>query len=218
MKVLVLMSSAVSGDAVAVCGNAARQGIIDGRSPARLINVNDFDIKRCAICNGGWGVCRSEHRCSLTDSFAELQQMFSEAEAFAWIAPTVFGEPGEAMKALFDRLRRCEATKSGDKKSALRGKPVVCVAVASEPSEDPLTCLVQMRRWTEQLGAELFDAIAVTKKTQEYQLETIHDALSRMCTYEPPKRQELPLSAQRGRRKPKRRFKRKPSRGKSGSQ
>jgi len=215
MKVLVVMSSAVPGDAVAVCGNAARQGIIDGRSPARLINVNEYQIQRCAICNGGWGVCRTEHRCSLDDSFSELQKMFAEAEGFAWITPTVFGEPSEAMKALFDRLRRCESTKSGEKKSVLSGKPVVGIAVASDGSEDPLDCLAQMRRWSTQLGSDLFDAIALTKRTEEYQLETVHDALAGMCTYEPPKRQQLPLSAQRGKRNTKRRFKRRPPRSKS---
>lgn len=211
MKVLIATSSPNADGLTAACGEAARQGVVDGRSRARVINVNDFKIERCAVCGDGWGTCRSEHRCCIEDDFAKLQDMFQQAEGYVLVTPVYFGEPSEPMKALFDRLRRCEATKSGESKSSLAGKPSVCIAAAGGSGRGAMECLSQMERWARQLGASLFDGIPVTQKTREYQLETIHDALGAMCSYEPPTKQEMPVSARRGSRPPRKRFRRKPA-------
>jgi multimeric flavodoxin WrbA len=214
MKVLIVTSSPNKEGLTAACGEAARQGVVDGRSRARLINLNDFEIERCAVCENGWGPCRTRHRCRLEDDFAELQRMFGEAEGFALVTPVYFGEPSEAMKAFFDRLRRCEATKKDGAKSVLEGKPTVCVAAAGGSGNGAVHCLDQMERWVHQLRGEPFDYVPVTQRTREYQTETIHDALAAMCR---PKAAEstMPISARKGQnrsRKPRRRIRRrKPS-------
>jgi multimeric flavodoxin WrbA len=196
MKVLVVTSSPNSEGLTAACGDAARQGVVDGRSPARVINLNEFDIKRCAVCDGGWGTCRTKHRCQLPDDFAKIQDMFSEAEGFVWITPVYFGEPSEAFKAFSDRLRRCEATKKNGQKSALSDKPTVCVAAAGGSGNGAVHCLAEMERLVKQLGADAADYIAITQRTREYQLETIHDALVSMCKPKPVET-TMPLSARR---------------------
>ena len=213
MKVLVFTGSPNADGLTAACGEAARQGIVDGRSPARVINVNDFKIQRCAMCGNGWGTCRTEHRCCLEDDFAKLKEMFELAEAYVWVTPVYFGEPSESMVAFFQRLRRCEATKSGKATSVLAGKPTVCVAAAGGSGRGAIRCLDQMEQWGRSLAVSPFDFISVTQKTREYQLETIHDALVAMCTYKPPVEQSMPISARRG-RSPRRRFRRKPGSGK----
>jgi multimeric flavodoxin WrbA len=135
--------------------------------------------------------------------------MFRQAEAYVWVTPVYFGEPSEVFKAFFDRLRRCEATASGGTTSALAGKPVLCVAAAGGTGNGAVTCLSHLERLAKQLGAVPWDFIAVTQKTREYQLETIHDAMVAMCTDKPtPKLQEMPLSARRGRRPPRSPFNR----------
>ena len=128
--------------------------------------------------------------------------MFGEAEGFVWVTPVYFGEPSEPFKAFFDRLRRCEATKSGSNKSALSDKPVVCIAAAGGSGNGAVHCLSQMERLAKQLGATPFDFIPVTQRSREYQLETIHDALVGMCAPAPVERNELPLSARKRRRPP----------------
>ena len=200
MKVLVVTSSPNEGGLTAACGESARQGVVDGRSPARVINLNDFAIERCAVCDEGWGPCFNEHRCSLEDDFQKLATMFEEAEGYVWVTPVYFGEPSEPFKALFDRLRRCEATKSGSAKSALHGKPVVCVAAAGGSGNGAVHCLAVMERLVKQLGATASDYIAITQRSREYQLETIHDALVAMCTQQPEEAMRLPLSARKRRR------------------
>ena len=214
MKVLIVTSSANKEGLTAACGEAARQGVVDGKSRARLVNLNEYELLRCAICDDGWGTCRTDHRCRLEDSFGELQKMFEEAEGFAWVTPVYFGDPCETMKAFFDRFRRCEATKSKGAKSVVDGKPVVCIAAAGGSGNGAVHCLFEMERLAAQLGGAPFDFIPVTQKTREYQIETIHDALAAMCK---PKAAEptMPISARKGQRrsrKPRRRIgRRKPT-------
>ena len=199
MKVLVVVSSPNSDGLTAACGEAARQGIVDGKSPARVINLTEFKLRRCAVCNDGWGPCRTKHRCQLDDDFAQIQDMFQQAEGYVWVTPVYFGEPSEPFKAFFDRLRRCEATKKDGKKSVLFGKPTVCVAAAGGSGNGAVHCLAEMERLVKQLGAQGFDYIPITKATREYQLETIHDGLSAMSRPKPPE-QTMPLSARKGSR------------------
>lgn len=200
MKVLVITSSPNEGGLTATCGEAARQGVVDGRSPARLINLNEFHVDRCAVCDTGWGSCRTEHVCCLEDDFSALHHMFEEAEAYVWVTPVYFGEPSEPFKALFDRLRRCEATRSDRSESALSGKPTVCIAAAGGTGNGAVQCLLHMERWAKQLGADGREYIPVTQKTRDYQLETIHDALVALAVAKRDERQDLPISARKGRR------------------
>jgi multimeric flavodoxin WrbA len=205
MKVLVVTSSPNAGGLTAACAESARLGIVDGRSPARVIHLNEFKIERCAACNDGWGPCRTEHRCRLTDDFAKIHEMFAQAEGYAWVTPVYFGGPSESFQALFDRLRRCEAMKSGSATSILRDKPVVCIAAAGGSGNGAVVCLAEMERLVKHLGATAADYIAVTQRTREYQLETIHDALVAMCTPPASPSADLPLSARKRRRPPHRR-------------
>ncbi len=214
MKALIITSTPNKEGLTAACGEAARQGVVDGGSRARLVNLNEFKILRCAICEDGWGPCLKEHYCRLEDDFAELQKMFDEAEGLVWVTPVYFGEPSEAMKAFFDRLRRCEATKAGGAKSVVEGKPIVCIAAAGGSGNGAIHCLAEMERLARQLRGAPFDFIPVTQKTREYQTETIHDALAAMCKPKAPE-STMPISARKGQsrsRKPRRRIRRrKPS-------
>jgi len=199
MKVLVVTSSSNADGLTAACGESARQGVVDGKSPARVINLNEFKLDRCVVCDNGWGTCRTQHVCKLQDDFAQIQQMFQAAEGYVFVTPVYFGEPSETFKAFFDRLRRCEATKKEGDKSTLTGKPVVCIAAAGGSGNGAVHCLGEMERMVRQLGAQGFDYIAITQATREYQIETIHDGLVAMCTPKPPE-QTMPISARKGSR------------------
>ena len=170
MKVLVVASSPNADGLTAACAESARLGVVDGRSPARVVNLNEYEIQRCAACDNGWGPCLKEHRCRLEDDFAELKIMFEQAEGFAWVTPVYFGEPSESFRAFFDRLRRCEATKSGSARSVLAEKPVVCIAAAGGSGNGAVLCLSQMERLVKRLGAVPFDYLPITQKNREYQL------------------------------------------------
>ena len=203
MKVLVVTSSPNNDGLTAACGEAARQGVVDGKSPARAISLNEFNILRCAECGRGWGTCQTAHRCQLEDDFAKIQDMFEAADGFVFVTPVYFGEPSETFKAFFDRLRRCEATKKSGENSILMGKPVICIAAAGGSGHGAVQCLGAMERLVQRLSAVPFDFIPITQRTREYQIETIHDSLAAMCKPEAPE-QTMPLSAQKGSRSGKR--------------
>jgi len=187
MKILILTSSPNDNGLTSACGEAARQGVIDSRSPARVIKLNEMSISRCAVHNDGWGTCHTKHHCQLQDDFQKLQETIEQAEGYVFITPVYFGEPSEPMKAMIDRLRRCEATKDESKgeKSILAGKPIVLVAAAGGTGHGTLSSLTMMERFALRVGAKVFDTIPVTRDTRDYQLETIHDALTAM-TAAPP--------------------------------
>ncbi len=187
MKILILTSSPNINGLTSACGEAARQGVVDSRSPARIVNLNELSISRCAVHNDGWGTCHSKHHCQLQDDFQSLQETIGQAEGYVFITPVYFGEPSEPMKAMIDRLRRCEATKdeSAGERSILAGKPAVLVAAAGGTGHGTLSCLEMIERFALRVGVKIFDTIPVTKNTRDYQLETIHDALAAM-TAAPP--------------------------------
>lgn len=182
MKILILNSTPNSSGLTSACAEAARQGIIDSRSRARVVNLNDLSIARCVVHNEGWGTCRTKHHCQLQDDFQELQATIGQADGYVFLTPVYFGEPSEPMKAMMDRLRRCEATKNEreGEKSILKDKPTVLVAAAGDSGHGALSCLVAMERFALRVGAAVFDTIPVTQATRNYQLETIHDALAAM--------------------------------------
>ena len=182
MKVLIMSSSANVAGLTATCAEAARQGIVDGRSPARVLNLNELEIARCAVCDDGWGTCRSEHRCRIEDDFQSLHESIQRAEGYVVVTPVYFGEPSEVLKAAFDRLRRCEATKdeSAGESSALSSKPTILIACAGGSGHGAVHCLAEMERVMGAVRADVFDTIPVTQRTRGYQSETIHDALAAM--------------------------------------
>jgi multimeric flavodoxin WrbA len=118
------------------------------------------------------------------------------------VTPVYFGEPSETFKAMFDRLRRCEATKPETAPSVLAGKPVIVIAAAGGSGGGAVQCLFQIERLLRQLGASPVDFIPVTQKTREYQLETIHDALVKMSTAPQQTMQAPPAAPDRRHRTP----------------
>jgi len=204
MKVLIITSSPNADGLTAACGEAARQGVVDGSSPARVVDLNELQIARCAVHKDGWGTCRTEHRCQLEDDFQSLHASVEQAEGYVLVTPVYFGEPSEPMRAFLDRLRRCEATRDSSKGEAslLAGKPAVCIAAAGGSGHGTVSTLAAMGRALERMGADCFDAIPVTKRTREYQLETIHDALVAMTTAVEPRQPTQRAEKKRRRRAP----------------
>ena len=106
--------------------------------------------------------------------FSSLQQKAACVDGLIIITPVYWGEPSEAHKAFFDRLRRCEATARD--MSRLHGKPAVCVAAAGGSGGGTLTCLMQMEQALRPMSAVLRDRIAITRFTRDVQLDAIQAA------------------------------------------
>jgi multimeric flavodoxin WrbA len=157
------------------CVKAVRDGAETEKVSAEVERVCDRPIARCAMCEDGWGDCLREHTCRFgDDGFSGLQRRIARADAVALVTPVYWWEMTEAMKAFFDRFRRCEATKG--EKGALAGKAVLLVASAGGSGNGLLSCLEQMERLCRHLRARIFDYIAVNRWNKEYKLAAISSA------------------------------------------
>ena len=185
MHVLVLYSSPNKDGLTAACAAAAVEGVHLAGGSAESICINDLRIGVCQACleldgKGGWGTCRRLHHCQVLDDFQALHARILQADALALITPVYWGDLSESLKALTDRLRRCEAPRRAE--SGLAGKPVLCVAAAGGSGNGQVTCLLNMERWVQHVQARLFDPIGVNRWSRPYKLEAIRAAAQAMAS------------------------------------
>ena len=163
---------------------------------AEVIRLVDMELKKCKMCDDGWGICFSKHYCTFgdEDGFNEAQKKVSYADAYIYISPVYWGEVSEDMKIFMDRLRRCQATKQWDKdenvKSFLIGKPSILVAVAGGGGGGTISTFDNMERAISHMGGNewprdstgVFDYIAVNRWNQEYKREAFKAAIKAMVS------------------------------------
>ncbi|HHE72776.1 MAG TPA: NADPH-dependent oxidoreductase, partial [Chloroflexi bacterium] len=147
MKVLVIHSSPNRDGLTAACAAAAAAGAREAGAEVEEVRLNDLDVGMCQACDNGWGTCLKEHECQVEDDFQALHARICAADALVLVTPVYWGEMSESAKALTDRLRRCEATRTDQ--SCLAGKPVLAVAAAGGSGGGMITCLLSMERWVQ---------------------------------------------------------------------
>jgi multimeric flavodoxin WrbA len=179
MKVMIITSSPNKDGLTEACGQAARQGVENGKGEAVMVRLNDLDIGKCSACGNGWGTCYKEYSCQVGDDFQELHRSVAQMDAFIVVTPVYWGEMSESAKAFFDRLRRCEASQKG--RNNIEGKPVILVAAAGGSGNGTLTCLASMERLFSHMRGEKFDLIGVTRKNRSYSLKAIQSAAEAMA-------------------------------------
>jgi multimeric flavodoxin WrbA len=170
MPVTILSSSPNTDGLTAACVAAARDGLASGASEASEVRLTDAGLGVCRQCDSGWGTCLHEHVCQVHDGFAALHRQILESEAVVIVTPVYWGEASESMKAFLDRLRRCEATRDD---SVLRGKRFLLVAAAGGTGGGLVSCLAQLERFVQHVGASRYDLIGVTRWTREAKLSEI---------------------------------------------
>ena len=178
MRVVILQSSPNQNGLTAACAAAAAEGARAAGAEVDDVRLNDAGIGLCKACDDGWGICRTEHRCSQDDGFNALHARVAAADALIIVTPVYWGEPSETAKAFLDRLRRCEAPRGEE--SALAGKWVLAVAAAGGSGNGTLTCLSSLERLLFHVRARPFDLIGITRRSREYKLEAIRRAAQAM--------------------------------------
>jgi multimeric flavodoxin WrbA len=184
MRVVILSGTPKSEGLSFSCARSAREGVIEAGGDCEVVSVCEAKLRVCAVCDDGWGICQREHVCRFgDDGFAAIQEKLALADALVLITPVYWGEMSEAMKAFFDRYRRCEATR-GDE-SALRGKRVLLVAVPGDSGNGMVSCFEQMERLCRHLRAEIFDFVGVNRWNQSYKIATVGAAAAALASSQP---------------------------------
>ena len=178
MNVLVISTSPNTDGLTAACAAAAVEGARQAGGQAEEIRLNDLQVGMCQACDNGWGTCRTEHTCQVSDDFQALHARVVEADAVVLVTPVYWGEMSESAKAFTDRLRRCEATRGNE--SGLAAKSVIAVAAAGGSGNGTVTCLASMERWIQHVKGRVFDLIPVKRWTRENKLTTIRGAARTM--------------------------------------
>jgi multimeric flavodoxin WrbA len=180
MKVVIVSGTPKREGLAFSCVQSAREGVLKAGGNCEVVNLCEAGLRLCAVCNDGWGSCRQEHVCRFgDDGFTALQDKLALADALILMTPVYWGDMSEAMKAFFDRYRRCEATK-GDS-SALRGKRVLLVASPGGSGNGMVSCFEQMERLCRHLKAEIFDFVGVNRWNQGYKIATIGAAAAALA-------------------------------------
>lgn len=190
MKILIITCSPNRGGLTDECGQAAAQGIEGAKSDVVAVRLNDLTISRCQACGNGWGTCRRDGICQVSDDFQGLHRQVGEADGLVVITPVYWWDMSESAKAFFDRLRRCEAMKENNK---VQGKPFLCIAAAGGTGYGTTSCLASLERIFLQMNNLQFlafsaarcDCIGVTRKNKSYMLEAIRAAAGQMAAILP---------------------------------
>ena len=179
VKVLLLSGTPKREGLCHSCVAAAEAGVTQAGTDWETVRLCDYPIARCAVCHDGWGTCREEHFCCHgEDGFTAVQRKVAESGAYILITPVYWGDMTEIMKAFFDRLRRCEATKG--EYGAMAGKPVLLVASPGGSGNGMISCLEQMERLSRHLGARVYDFIGVNRWNRAYTLAAVTAAAASM--------------------------------------
>jgi len=179
---LIITASPNANGLTATCGQAAFDGIKSAGGEAEIIDISSAKLEPCRICADGWGSCRDSAKCVINDLLPQLQQKIHDAPGVVLVTPVYWWQPSERMKFFLDRFRRCEAFNKND--GAAFGKQFDLIAAAGGSGNGTATCLTEMERWCQHVGAIPKDRLGITRFNRETMLPVIKDAAARLVTGE----------------------------------
>ena len=171
-KVAVVWSSPNKDGLTATAKNQFIKGLEGAGAEVCEIHLNSKKLEHCRACGNGWGTCNKTGSCVLQDDFADVYKSLQEADGIVWISAVYWSDMTECMKAFFDRLRRCDATKN----HFLAEKRCVLMACAGGTGRGTLECLTQLERGMTHMGARVYDRISVVRYNKDYILPAIEAA------------------------------------------
>ncbi|MBE6936185.1 MAG: flavodoxin family protein [Ruminococcaceae bacterium] len=155
---------------------ASKDRIISGIRAARKdvveFHLNRKKIEMCSACGNGWGTCISKGSCVKKDDFQEIYDAFREAEGIVLVTPVYWGDLSENLKALLDRMRRCEPFTN----HWLNGKRCLLVACAGGSGNGTISCLDRMETTMRHMGVQALDRLPITRFSREYMLPAMREA------------------------------------------
>ena len=171
-KVAVVWSSPNLDGLTAQVKNQFISGLKNGGTDVEEIHLNSLSVSHCKACGNGWGTCASKGTCVINDDFSDVYEKLKNVDGIVWISAVYWSDTTEAFKALFDRLRRCDAMKN----RSLAGKRCILIAVAGGTGNGTIECLTQMERGLSHMGMRAYDRIPVVRYNRSYTLPMLQSA------------------------------------------
>ena len=137
-----------------------------------LIFLPERQIQRCEQCDDdGWGICRTEGRCTIEDDFPSIVEAIGTADLVVFATPVYFGDLSESLRALLDRLRRI--TRHESAKTALEDKPAVGICVAGGGGGGAPSCAVSLEHALGPCGFDTIDLIPVRRQNLDLKRDVL---------------------------------------------
>ena len=172
MKVMIVLGSRNPQGQTARAADALLQGVIDGGGQGERVFLPQMAIERCRQCeDNGWGICRSEGRCTIEDDFAALVARIREADAVVLATPVYFSDLSESMRAFTDRLRRTCMHPAGN--VGIEGKPAIGICVAGGGGGGAPPCAVSLERVASRCGFDVVDMVPARRQNLDMKVEVL---------------------------------------------
>ena len=171
-KIAVVWSSPNTDGLTASAKDRFVKGAAEAGAQIEEIHLNRKKLEHCRACGNGWGTCRNEGTCVIGDDFAEIYETLKEADGIVWVTAVYWSDTTECFKALFDRVRRCDAFCN----RSLANKSSVIVACAGGSGNGTLECMMQIERGLKHMGVNVRDRIPVERYNRQYMLPALEEA------------------------------------------
>lgn len=173
LKVLAIQSSPNVDGLTSKTAQAVLRGARVGLAETELVNLNQLNIKPCQACDGGWGQCRREGTCILSDDFQGLREKINEADALIFATPVYWHDLSESAKMFLDRLRRCEVK---NEFRGFNGKICIGIASAGGSGNGCVKGLLHLEDYLRRIGFTIFDLVTVTQVSKVHKLDMLEKA------------------------------------------
>ena len=171
-KIVLLWSSPNEDGLTAAAAKETAQGVLSEDAELTCIHVNEQQLLHCRACGNGWGLCASEGRCVQQDDFQSIYDQLVAADGIILVTAVYWHDVTECMKALLDRLRRCETAHN----HALTGKSTLLIACAGGSGRGATQCLYIMEDTLSHMKMTAFDRLPVTRFNRSYMLPAVKEA------------------------------------------
>ena len=172
MSVLVIWASPNKDGLTAKAKEQIVKGMIDAGGEVDTIHLNRRKLNCCLTCGNGWGKCLAGGSCVIADDFSDIYNKIVAADGIIWVTPVYWHDVAECLKALLDRLRRCETAHN----HYLKGKTNLLVACAGGTGLGAIQCLHNLEETLNHMGMTTIDRLPIIRFNQNYMIPALYNA------------------------------------------
>jgi len=175
MNILMIFGSRNPSGQTARAADALLNGATVAGATVSRVFLPTLKLERCRQCqDDGWGLCRKEGRCIVTDDFAPLVEKLRKADAVVMATPVYYSDLSESLRAFTDRLRRICTQEPG--RAGIKGKAAIGVCVAGGGGGGAPACCVSLEKVLTTIGFDVVDMIPVRRQNLDAKLSRLESA------------------------------------------
>ena len=172
MQALILLGSRNHEGQTARAADAVAAGLESQGVRVDRVFLPEQNLERCRQCEAnGWGLCRTEGRCVITDDFEMLRRRIRQSDRLVVATPVYFADLSESLRAFLDRLRR--VSRHEEDSSGIAGKPAVGICVAGGGGGGAPNAVVRLEEILVRCGLEAADMVPVRRQNLPHKLEVL---------------------------------------------